>query len=99
MSTTFLPPGPNGVHNATDEAIDQLYSWFPPLSPAPAPLPEAAFSLTLKGTLNGVEALMTVRGQSAAEFQVNLQAIRGLLDTPQPAPATQASSQDKGWCA
>jgi len=99
MSTTFLPPGANGVHNATDEAIDQLYSWFSPPPPTPASCPEAAFSLTLKGTLDGVEALMTVRGQSAAEFQANLQAIRGLLDAPQPAPAARVSSQDKGWCA
>lgn len=28
----------------------------------PAPLPEAAFSLTIKGTIGGHEAMLTVRG-------------------------------------
>jgi SWIM zinc finger len=56
-------------------------------------LPEAAFSLTLKGTIDGQEALLTARGQTAAEFRANLAAIRGLLDAkPQaPAPAQPAS--------
>ena len=109
MTTTFAT---NGVHHATDEAIDTLYAWMPGLSPAPAPLPEAAFSLTLKGTLDGQEALLTARGQTAAEFKANLQAIRGLLDpVPGTAQATQAdtvpqcpthgamkpSSKGKGW--
>lgn len=59
-----------------------------PPPPAPQPLPEAAFSLTLKGTVDGQDALLTVRGMTAAEFQTNLTAIRGLLDAPQaPAPA------------
>ena len=87
----------NGVHHETDEAIDSLYAWMPPQAPAPASCPEAAFSLTLKGTLDGVEALFTVRGQTAAEFKANLAAIRGLLDAPAP-PASQSASQDKGWC-
>jgi len=83
----------NGVHPATDEAIDTLYSWWP--GTAPAPCPEAVFSLTLKGTLDGVEALLTARGQTAAEFRANLEAIRGLLDArPQaPAPGIPVSSQ------
>jgi hypothetical protein len=74
-----------------DESVSQ---------PAPQPLPEAAFSLTLKGTLDGIEALFTVRGQTAAEFQANLAAVRGLLDTPQTPPANQGASQGqgKGWC-
>jgi hypothetical protein len=38
----------NGVHHEADEAIDSLYAWMPPSPPAQA-LPEAAFSLTLKG--------------------------------------------------
>ena len=114
-SSTFTT---NGVHHATDEAIDTLYAWMPGLSPTPAPLPEAAFSLTLrgtrislKGTLDGVEALLTARGQTAAEFKRNLEAIRGLLD-PKPSPpaaqadttpicpthgAMKASTKGKGW--
>jgi hypothetical protein len=50
-------------------------------------LPEAAFSLTLKGRLDGQDALLTVRGMTAPEFQRNLQAVRGVLDPAQvPAP-------------
>jgi hypothetical protein len=59
------------------------------------PCPESLFSLTLKGTIGGHEALLTARGQTAEEFRRNLQAITGLLDpvgTPQPA------SQGKDWC-
>jgi hypothetical protein len=64
----------------------------------PTPLPEAALSLTLKGTLGGIEAMLTIRGQSAAEFQRNLAAIRGLLDPPAQAPQVPAV-QGQGWCA
>ena len=89
----------NGVHHAADEAIDALYSWFPPQAPAPQPLPEAAFSLTLKGTLGGHEALLTARGMTAAEFRRNLEAITGLLDGPQaPKAPAPASGQGEGWC-
>jgi hypothetical protein len=91
MSTT------NGQHHATDEAIDLLYSWMPPQT-APQACPEAAFSLTLKGHLDGIEALFTVRGQTAAEFQRNLAAVRGLLDAPAAPPAPPASP-GKDWCA
>jgi hypothetical protein len=84
----------NGVHHPTDEAIDSLYSFWPGATPAPQPLPEAAFSLTLKGQLGGVDAWLTVRAMSAAEFLVNLKTIRGLLDAPTaPQPTPQASSQ------
>jgi hypothetical protein len=85
----------NGVHHAADEQIDSLYSFWPGLAPAPAPLPEAAFSLTLKGRMAGVDALLTVRGATPAEFQRNLEAVRGLLDAP--TQAVQASN-GKGWC-
>jgi hypothetical protein len=71
----------NGTHHeATEEQIDRLYAFWPGATPPPAPLPEAAFSLTLKGHLAGVDALLTVRGQTPEQFQRNLQAIRGLLD-------------------
>ena len=93
ISTNGTTPGAS----RTDEAIDSLYSFWPGAQPAPQPLPEAAFSLTLKGTLDGQEALLTARGQTAAAFQANLEAIRGLLDAPTQAPA-QASSTAEGWC-
>jgi hypothetical protein len=101
MSTLTFPT--NGVHHEADEAIDQLYSWMPGPQPAPQACPEATFSLTLKGTLDGHETLLTVRGQTAEEFRRNLQQVRGLLDPVEPKPLTgnfpvtqpqpQASSQ------
>jgi hypothetical protein len=89
----------NGVHNAADEAIDVLYAWMPPLQ-APQPCPEALFSMTLRGTLDGIETLLTVRGMTASEFQANLAAVRGLLDAvPRNSDRPpQASSQEGGWC-
>jgi hypothetical protein len=89
----------NGVHHATDEMIDSLYAWMPGTTPAPAPCPEALFSCTLKGKLDGIETLLTVRGMTAAEFRHNLQQIRGLLDQPQPAPQVASPGQDKSFCA
>jgi len=64
----------------------------PPTPPTPAPVPEALFSATLKGTINGHETLLTVRGMTAAEFTANLQAIRGLLDAPAHPASTPASA-------
>lgn len=83
--------------------IDDLYGTTEtPSAPRHAePLPEAAFSLTLKGTIGGIEAMLTVRGQTAAAFQANVAAVRGLLDAPQvpaaapraPLPQTYGASQ------
>lgn len=94
---TFHTNGTTNGHapgaSAADEAIDLLYSWMPPQA-APQPCPEAVFSLTLRGTMDGVEALLTARGQTAAEFKANLQAIRGLLDAQAPAsPAGDTTPQ------
>jgi hypothetical protein len=89
----------NGVHHATDEAIDSLYAWMPPQPPAAPALPEPAFSLTLHGLLDGVDAMLTVRGMTAVEFTQNLQAVRGLLDAPQaPRAPAPAASTAEGWC-
>ena len=57
------------------------------LTPAPQPCPEAVFSLTLKGTIGGHEALLTARGMTSAEFTRNLQSIKDVLD-PVTAPAS-----------
>jgi hypothetical protein len=86
----------NGHLHTADTEIDSLYSFWPGTAPAKAPCPEAAFSLTLKGTLDGIEALFTVRGQTATAFQANLAAVRGLLD---PVPPTQAQTPGEGWCS
>jgi hypothetical protein len=69
---------------------------LPPTPPAPLPCPEAVFSLTLKGTRGGVDALLTVRGMTAAAFTANLQAVHGLLDAPQL--SAQSSRTGEGWC-
>src|SRR5262245_59173344 len=74
----------------------------PPVPPASALCPEALFSLTLKGRLDGIETLLTVRGMTAAEFQANLAAVRGLLEVPTPSQPRQSgpqvSGQGQGWC-
>ena len=60
------------------------------VAPASAACPEALFSITLKGTMDGNEVLLTARGQSREEFRANVAELRGLLDPPaQPA---------EGWC-
>jgi hypothetical protein len=93
----------NGTHgptgHQTDSDLDALYAWHMP-TPAVQPLPEAALSLTLKGTVQGIEAMLTIRGQSPAEFQRNLASVKGLLDQPQPS-TPQAASQGEGkdWCS
>jgi hypothetical protein len=94
---------PNGTSHAREDAfdveVDALYSWWPgeaPAAPTTAPLPEAAFSLTLRGKLGGIEALLTVRGMTAGEFQTNLTAVRGLLDSPagaSPAPLQPSAGE------
>ena len=76
----------------------------PPPAP-PAVLPEAMFSVTLKGRLDGCEdAMLTVRAWSLAEFQANLAVVRGLIVTPASPPAdTQGPGPgpgpDKSWCS
>jgi hypothetical protein len=72
----------------------------PPAPPA-APCPEAAFSMTLKGQLDGIETLLTIRAQSAAEFLTNLAAVRGLLAPPAPksaAPGTAEAGDSTPQC-
>jgi hypothetical protein len=64
---------------------DAAVGTLPAPHPASQPCPEAAFSLTLKGTVDGYDALLTARGMTVAEFQRNLAAVRGVLDPPMPA--------------
>src|SRR6185295_10535677 len=58
-----------------------------PQAVAPAPCPEAAFSLCLKGRIDGQDAQLTVRGQTQAEFLANVAAVRGMFDAPVQASA------------
>jgi hypothetical protein len=69
--------------HSADVDIDTLYSYFPGAARAPRPCPEALFSVTLRGQLDGIETLLTVRGMTAEEFRLNLAQVRGLLDAPQ----------------
>ncbi len=75
-----------------------------PPEPVAAACPEASFSLTLKGTIAGQDALLTVRGSTSAEFAANVAAVRGLLDAAPPAPTTPGppagSRRRRGgaWC-
>ena len=99
--TAQLPQTPLPEPESTTAAVHNVVRAFrrdeqegltPPgtaASPAPqAPCPEAAFSLCLKGFLDGADAQITVRGQTAADFLANVQAVRGLLihASPHPAP-------------
>ena len=64
------------------------------------PLPEAAFSLCIKGRLGGQDAQLTVRGATYDEFARNVAAVKGLLDAPaasQPL-ASQASAGETPTC-
>ena len=79
-----------------DSALDTLYAFWPGLTPAPPACPEALFSVTLRGKLDGIETLLTVRGMTPEEFRHNLQQVRGLLDQPQtPVEAVRPAA---GWC-
>jgi hypothetical protein len=95
MSSTNGTTHDNG-HSA-DVDIDTLYSFWPGLTPAPQPCPEAAFSITLRGTIGGHEALLTARGMTSEEFQRNLQSITGVLD-PAPQPMVATASPGEDWC-
>jgi hypothetical protein len=58
---------------------------------APSACPEAAFSITLKGTLDGHEVLLTARGQTWEEFAANVARLKGMLDAPAaPTPERRA---------
>jgi hypothetical protein len=63
-------------------------------APSPAACPEAMFSITLKGTMGGHDAMLTARGSSFEEFMTNVQRLQGLLDAPAPSqPASTPGSQ------
>jgi hypothetical protein len=73
-----------------------------PPEPVAAACPEAAFSITLKGTLGGHEALLTARGSTFEEFAANVARLKGLLDAPTGAAGPRAPGAGQptpeGWC-
>ncbi len=94
-------PGGDCAHKI---AVD-LVRACPPEAAAPAALPEAAFSITLKGTMDGRDALLTARGATWPEFTANVQRLKALLDTVPPAPAAGpvappagGGPSPEGWC-
>src|SRR5436190_18713972 len=96
MSTTSS----NGVCNVTDEDLDQLYAFWPGTQPAPAPLPEAPVSITLKATLHGHEVMVTLRGVDFASVKAQVEQASEWLKVQAPAqPPTQSTEQPEGWCA
>lgn len=63
-------------------------------APSPAACPEAAFSITLTGTMQGHGVLLTARGQTWEEFRRNVARLNGLLDAAPPtAPVSPAPTQ------
>jgi hypothetical protein len=85
--------------HSADAMIDSLYAFWPAMTPAPQPCPEAGLSLTLKGSVQGVEALLTIRGQSPEEFQRNLASVKGLLDAKAaPQAGSTLAYQGEDWC-
>ena len=73
-----------------------------PPEPRAAACPEAAFSITLKGTLGGHEVLVTARGQTWEAFSANVAQLKGLLDAAPPAAAAPSPAAGQptpeGWC-
>jgi hypothetical protein len=99
MSATFLS-GTNGVHNAMDEAVDQLYSWFAPPAPAAAPLPEAACSANVYVLIGAHRVQVTLRGHDESEVLARVQRVIALYpDQPQSQPREQLSPQQHGALA
>ena len=70
---------------------------------AHATLTEAAFSITLKGTMGGHDAMLTARGATWEEFAGNVARLKGLLDAAPPRPTPAAAPvagqpTPEGWC-
>lgn len=63
---------------------------------APAPLPEAPVSITLKATLHGHEVLVTLRGTDFASVKAQVEQASVWLRAQAP---VQASSTGERWCA
>jgi hypothetical protein len=75
----------------------QIVRSLPPEESAP-PCPEASFSLCLRGLIGGLDAQLTIRGQDAATFRANVEAMRGLLvpgAAPRPAPAEESATEER----
>jgi hypothetical protein len=73
----------NGTSHETDIDLDTLYAFWPNI-PAPVPCPEASFSLSLQGHVQGHPATLTVRGQTIAAFRAHVAEAQGLLDAVAP---------------
>ena len=91
---------PAQAHGRTEGGVlkteSSVLSPLPPPAQEPAPaasapaLPEAAFSITLKGTMSGHEVLLTARGQTWEAFAANVARLQGMLDAPEQEPGAGA---------
>ena len=99
FSTNGTANGHTTGASSHDAALDTLYAWVAPPTPAPQPLPEAAFSLTLRGTMAGQDAMLTVRGMTPEAFRRNVEAITGLLDqVPTKAAPAPVAEPGQDYC-
>ena len=64
------------------------------LETPPAPLPEAPVSITLKASLHGYEALVTLRGTDFASVQAQVEQAAQWLRSQAPAQPSSGA----GWC-
>ena len=76
--------------------VQELTAQSPPVETetAPAPLPEAPVSITLKAMLHGHEIMVTLRGTDFASVKVQVEAASAWLKAHAPAPQDQGA----GWC-
>lgn len=96
--TPVEPPVEPWPDNDVESTVPQAPE--PPAVPVPqgAPLPEAPFSCTLKGTVHGHDTLLTVRAWTAPALLANLAQVGGVLDPVSSAPQggpTPAAPQAK----
>jgi hypothetical protein len=84
----------NGVHHAADESIDSLYSFWPGVQSAPAPLPEAPVSINLRAMMGGFEVQITLRDHDESALLTRLGA---LLKRPDIRPVPKPAPRPGGW--
>jgi hypothetical protein len=95
-----MPTNGTSRHDV-DADVDLLYSFWPDQAPPTPPLPEAPVSITLKASLHGYEALVTLRGHDFASVQAQVEQASQWLRSQapaQPPSPPQGTGQDKDWC-
>jgi hypothetical protein len=83
----------NGTSHETDIDLDNLYSFWPGNSPAPAPLPEAPASVNCHIQLGGRDCLLTLRDTDETRL---LQRLDTVLQRYPLSAAAETSAQPTG---